>query len=257
MQSTKERSAVANKKSIQSLTDREKDAIDFETKQSIQRLLESIRQFERIEKERVKREEAISVKTFLPILSAQTSAEQRLQAEHRRNVIWFLKYKLSEISAMHKEQQEIRLARQIEMDKAFTRDTVALPLDTDSAKQALQDEEDKAFVATLSPAQIQALEADNHSMLEGFQDALEQVKKAEKSIIEIAALHAKLSENLSLQSGQIDSLYEDAIGANEAVKAGNIQLVKAKRRQSIAIKWLVTFLLLCSFILILLDTYYS
>ncbi|KAK8080885.1 hypothetical protein PG997_008703, partial [Apiospora hydei] len=86
----------------------------------------------------------------------------------------------------------------------------------------------------LSPEQIQMFEKENHDMLKHYESTLDQVRTAEKSLIEISELQTQLVNNLATQSAHIDQLVTDSFNTAENVGRGNTQLKKATQRPSMA-----------------------
>jgi syntaxin 18 len=128
---------------------------------------------------------------------------------------------------------------------------------------------EQQFESTLSQEQLQVLEQENHSMLEGFEKKLDQIKYhlsldifahacrgAEKALLEISSLQSELITQLSLQASVTDRLYDDALVTTESVEKGNKQLVQAKKRQKSTIKFVFIFLMTMTLLLLFLDSWY-
>jgi len=129
--------------------------------------------------------------------------------------------------------------------------------------------EEEIFESTLSQEQLQMLEQENQSLLEGFQGTMEQIKYdpilgsrkltargTEKTLLEISALQNELMVQLTSQASLTDRLYDDAIEMTESVEKGNKQLIRARKRHKSATRYILVFLLVMSLLLLLLDAWY-
>ncbi|RUP39281.1 hypothetical protein BC936DRAFT_138369 [Jimgerdemannia flammicorona] len=118
-----------------------------------------------------------------------------------------------------------------------------------------QDEEDKTFEEHLSPQQLQMLEAENAEMMKELEGTLEQVKSAEKALLEIATLQSQLSTHLAAQTQQTDKLHAEAVATTERIAEGNTQLNQARQRNASTRKWVFVFLMIASAVVLFLDWY--
>ena len=99
----------------------------------------------------------------------------------------------------------------------------------------LPDEPSSASYKTeLSPEQLQLFEEENADLLKHYEDQLDQVRTAEKSILEISELHSTLHANIQQQSENIDQLVQDSYLTTENLGKGNKELKKASERRSTA-----------------------
>jgi len=134
-------------------------------------------------------------------------------------------------------------------------------------------EAEEKFESTLSQEQLQALEEENTSMLEGFERTLDQIKYqspmsrdettadiavrgTEKALLEISALQNELMTHLSSQELITDRLYDDALATTDSVEKGNKQLVRARQRHKSTTKFMLVFLLVMTLLLLFLDAWY-
>lgn len=140
-------------------------------------------------------------------------------AAHRESVIFFLQRKLEEAGRLQSGMMEVRLNREIERSKSVlykSRVTSAFPRDLEENSESnsgrrkslkrqsggypgaasLVDGEEPQ----LSQEQLQIFEEENNEMLKHYEDTLDQVRTAEKSILEISELHSTLHANLEQQS---------------------------------------------------------
>lgn len=106
-----------------SLTDKERDEFDYETRLVIQRTMTHIRHLEDLEAQRLAREkesQTSGFSSFFGGLGDDTKAEAQTSktlALHRAGMLWFLNEGLKTVSQKHSQQQEIRLNRQLERTK--------------------------------------------------------------------------------------------------------------------------------------------
>jgi syntaxin 18 len=130
-------------------------------------------------------------------------------------------------------------------------------------------EAEEKFESTLSQEQLQALEEENNSLLEGFERTLDQIKYipptlqtslmnrgTEKALLEISALQNELMAHLTTQELLTDRLYDDALATTDSVEKGNKQLVRAKQRHKSTTKFVLVFLLVMTLLLLFLDAWY-
>lgn len=238
------------------LTDRERDEIDFQAKLIIRRCIDRIKELEEAEKIRQRNEELNNQKPLALLshfLKIATTTEDMLFV-HRSSMTWFLNQKLMQVSQIQKEQQEIRLSRELEksenqLSKSLYVPPVA-PIETTENDAPLD-----AFEEQLSKEQIQMLEKENSVMLEELNNTLNQIKHAEKALLEISTLQTQLTNHLASQTIQTDRLYADAIQTTEKVEQGNLQLFSAKERNKSSRKFMLAFLIGASFVLLFLDWY--
>ncbi|CAO3594083.1 unnamed protein product [Absidia cylindrospora] len=117
------------------------------------------------------------------------------------------------------------------------------------------DEDMDAFEQQLSQEQMQQLEKENESMLEEMNTTLNQVRQAEKALLEISTLQSQLTNHLAVQTMQTDRLYGDSLATTERVEQGNSQLMQAKERNRGTRKFMLIFLFGASLVLLFLDWY--
>ena len=140
---------------------------------------------------------------------------------------------------------ETRLTREIEKSKSalykspigsVTLPTVAPSLQRDGPKRgggfALDDA--AAIESQLSPEQLQLFAEENADMLSHYQASLDQVRTAERSLLEISELQSTLGDHLSVQAAHIEQLVADAGVTEGNVGGGNKELKRAADRKSTA-----------------------
>ncbi|KAF8477106.1 hypothetical protein BDZ91DRAFT_843826 [Kalaharituber pfeilii] len=181
---------------------------------------------------------------------------------HREGVIWLLKTKLEKASEIQRTQQETRVMRQVERSKDMLYKATGAPVPpsrpgsstgpstaeiyrdgsmphrgTESGwggvGSVLQDEKED-IEQTLSPEQLQIFAKENQDMMKYYEDTLDQVRTAEKSLIEISEMQTQLASSLATQSVFIDQLVNDSITTVEDLEKGNKQLKEAAERSSMA-----------------------
>jgi syntaxin 18 len=112
-----------------------------------------------------------------------------------------------------------------------------------------------AFEDQLSQDQLQMLERENATMLSEMENTLNQVREAEKALLEISTLQSQLTSHLAVQTAQTDQLYAEAIATTDRVEQGNQQLIRARERNSGTRKMILAFLIGASLVLLFLDWY--
>ncbi|KAI7884814.1 hypothetical protein K492DRAFT_157963 [Lichtheimia hyalospora FSU 10163] len=254
---------------IGTLTDNERDEIDFQAKVIIRRCMDRIKELEHAEQVRKEQELTASTKGIAGffgslLISAESTLARDTLALHRSSMIWLLNKQLAKVSELQKSQQEIRLQRELEKSEnqlyrssemAFSAQSL---LDDDEKVQYNEPEEEMpmdAFQEQLSQEQLQVLERENSTMIEELNNTLNQVRNAETALLEISTLQNQLTEHLAAQTVQTDQLYADSIATTERIEQGNLQLIKTKERNRGTRNFTLIFLLFASFILLFLDWY--
>ncbi|EKD21612.1 uncharacterized protein L3040_004836 [Drepanopeziza brunnea f. sp. 'multigermtubi'] len=245
----------------QHLTDRQKDQIDAETKQLLRDLDWRIQSLAGAETTRQETEQAVRkgkyAKMGLGALGqwaaggvgqSKTLDEQLDEAKsnqvkvHRESVLWYLREKLHECGRAQAEMMEKRIMRQLEKNKnmisksrmgggpelAGFGHTPMPPPNTSAEREPVPEQEN------LTPEQIQMFQKEEEDMLKHYESTLDQVRTAEKSLMEISELQTQLVNNLAVQSAHIDQLVTDSFVTAENVGGGNKQLKKATERKSTA-----------------------
>lgn len=256
---------------IHSLTDRERDEIDFQAKLIIRRCIDRIKELESAENTRQQQEASKPTNRLAQFLSSVLlpSSTEDVLFVHRSSITWLLNQQLIKVSQIQKDQQEIRLTREIEKSenqlsksmysKTNPTDSLPPPPLPPAYQQEQQQEsspiEQNPFEEQLSKEQVQMLEKENSVMLEELNNTLNQVKNAEKALLEISTLQNQLTSHLAAQTAQTDRLYADAIATTDKVEQGNLQLMTARERNKSSRKFMLAFLIGASFVLLFLDWY--
>ncbi|KAK3719325.1 hypothetical protein LTR37_004544 [Vermiconidia calcicola] len=200
-------------------------------------------------------------------VTAKSPEEERKEAERktvaavRESVIIYLQQKLEEAGRVQSEMMELRLGREVEKSKSVlykSRIAGAMPYAQDEdLDEALPSAQHTGRPATtkardqtsdmsngpasadvqgtaLSEEQMQLFATENADLLKHYEDQLDQVRTAEKSILEISELHSTLHANLQQQSEHIDQLVQDSYLTTENLGRGNKELKRASERRSTA-----------------------
>ena len=203
--------------------------------------------------------------------SARTPAEEVEDVQqstfkmHRESVLWYLRRKLSACGSIQASMMETRLVREVERSKSVLYKThgvdpsllpqsisisTAVPAhlrppptaqisSTSRSSHSPYDSnmsaaESSAIESQLTPEQLQLFATENQSMLTHYQTTLDQVRTAERSLLEISELQTTLVDNLATQGAHIDQLVADSIYTTANVGGGNKQLKRATERRSTA-----------------------
>ncbi|SLM40749.1 t-SNARE [Lasallia pustulata] len=194
-------------------------------------------------------------------------ARQNTIKMHRESVVWYLRRKLEEAGEVQRGMMEVRLEREVERSRSVlykTRGSMAASGSSmpgvespvtgggmngygdggvgtggwgggRGGKAAQMEEEDRREIERqLSPEQLQLFAQENNEMLKMYEDQLDQIRTAERSMIEISELQTTLAANLDIQSAQIDQLAADSFNTRENVGGGNKELKRAAERKSTA-----------------------
>ncbi|KAI9280650.1 snare-complex protein syntaxin-18 N-terminus-domain-containing protein [Sporodiniella umbellata] len=227
---------------IDRLSDQERDEIDFQAKWIIKQSMSRIKELEQSQ-------------TIEPTKGVWSWLLSTLNEDvirvHQSSMTWLLNQQLMKVSRIQKEQQHIRLTREIEKSE---NQLSRLPTQVTTSEEPPTIELD-AFETMLSKEQLQVLEKENSVMLEGLNNTLNQIKSAEQALLEISTLQTQLTNHLAAQTVQTDRLYADALATTDTVSRGNTQLLTAKERNRGSRKFMLFFLIGASFVLLFLDWY--
>ncbi|KAI1383672.1 uncharacterized protein F4822DRAFT_84510 [Hypoxylon trugodes] len=267
------------------LSDREREEIDANAKKMLRELNASIRRLADIEQARSEIESRVIQKKFARGLGAlgawaaggsptnkspeHATAEDRANTinTHRDSVLWLLRHRLQECVKTQQDMMEIRLMREMEKNrsvlaKARRQDAPLATLgniqETGSpieakrrASQALPPNESPSYTpaADLTAEQIRMFEKDNQDMLKHYESTLDQVRTAEKSLLEISELQTQLIDTLTTQSAGIEQLVADSENTTENIGGGNRQLKQATQKASPAKYTFFATCGLCAFLI--------
>ncbi|KAI9829374.1 MAG: hypothetical protein M1826_005694 [Phylliscum demangeonii] len=176
---------------------------------------------------------------------------------HRESVLWYLRRRLEACSEAQMKMMESRLVRELEKGKSrlysargmveaaassTTTANVNWRAPVAAAAAAAESSSSASGSAAqgppsdgpsdlrLSADQLQLLAEENSSMLKHYEDTLDQVRAAERSLVEIAELQTSLANNLAVQTAHIDQLVADTFTTSENIGGGNKQLRRATER---------------------------
>lgn len=209
-------------------------------------------------------------------MTAKSPEEEREEAARktiaavRESIILFLSRKLEEAGRVQSGMMDVRLGREVEKSKsilaksavtggipqAWAENEDRMHPQGGSAKQnrssgvwessAMDDQEQPQ----LSEEQLQQFAEENHELLKHYEDQLDQVRTAERSILEISELHRTLHANLTQQAEHIEQLVQDSYLTTENVGKGNKELKRASERQSTAQLVFYSTAAFCSFLVV-------
>jgi hypothetical protein len=212
-------------------------------------------------------------------VTAKSPEEEREEAERksiaavRESIILYLQRKLEEAGRVQSEMMEVRLGREVEKSKsvlyksrvaggipyAQDEDMDGIPAAAGSTKGGKQRQQDPDLPNgsyssptqdALSAEQLQLFATENADLLKHYEDQLDQVRTAERSILEISELHSTLHANLQQQSEHIDQLVQDSYLTTENLEKGNQELKRASERRSTARTVFFGTLGFCSFLVL-------
>lgn len=164
----------------------------------------------------------------------------------REEVVRYLRRRLERAGEAQRAMVEVRLEREREKEASvlyklrgtdFNSSPPSGGLGGFSGADGVRVEElqrEKDAESELSPEQLQLFEKENSNMLKHYTDQLDQVKNAEKSLIEISDLQTTLATNLTEQTENIELLVQDSFATQENVDKGNKELKRASERKSTA-----------------------
>lgn len=264
-------SLLAPDKDKKYLTDAQRTEIDAQTKQLIRELNFAIRNLAQAEQVRQDAQSTIALKKRANrgfglltrwaeggAITAKSPEEELEEARaktinvHRESIIWYLQQKLEECGRFQSSMMEIRLTREVEKSKSMlykARGSMVLP-DSSTGMNGgytggsatvyrgqsshAEEMDRKEAEQQLSPEQLQLFAQENQDMLKHYEDSLDQVRTAERSLLEISELQTALANNLTVQAAHIDQLVEDSYLTAENVGGGNKELKRASERKSTA-----------------------
>ncbi|TKA47372.1 hypothetical protein B0A49_11998 [Cryomyces minteri] len=257
----------------QYLTDAQRTEIDASAKQLLRELNAKINNLSDVEAVRQQAEKNVSLKkrsrgglgalgrwaaggaiTAKSLEELDEEERHKVIQAHREGVIWYLQRKLEEAGMVQSRMMEVRLEREVEKSKSVlykTRGSLGIAdmsagMDGDSPDVGTGRAGQRGHVGTrfaqdskeaeqqLSPEQLQLFAQENQDMLKHYEDTLDQVRTAERSLLEISELQTTLASNLATQSAHIDQLVQDSFMTKENVGSGNKELKKASERKSTA-----------------------
>ncbi|KAF2217768.1 hypothetical protein CERZMDRAFT_31312 [Cercospora zeae-maydis SCOH1-5] len=242
------------------LTDAEREAIDAQSKQLLRQLNAKITGLKQAEDVRNQTLDSVALRKRAQggliglgrwaAGGAQTAKSPEEQLEEaarktvfavRESIILYLQQKLEEAGRVQSEMMDIRLTREMEKTKSIL---------AKSAIRSATGATDTTAREELSEEQLQLFAEENHELLKHYEDQLDQVRTAEKSILEISELHNTLHANLQQQSEHIEQLVQDSYLTTENLGRGNKELKRASERRSTAQAVFWSTCAFCSFLVV-------
>ena len=270
------------------MTDSEREAIDTQSKQLLRQLNGAITALKQAEDVRNQTADSVALSkrargglgalgrwaaggavTAKSPEEEEEEAVRKTVASHRESILFYLQRKLEQAGRVQSDMMDVRLSREVEKTKSIlAKSPVAgggIPHAMDGVvngtagtakpnRQSGVPTEDNRFESTehegLTPEQLQAFAEENHELLKHYEDQLDQVRTAEKSILEISELHSTLHANLLHQSENIDQLVQDSFMTTENLGKGNKELKRASERRSTAQAVFYSTAAFCSFLVL-------
>ncbi|KAF7198617.1 Syntaxin ufe1 [Pseudocercospora fuligena] len=282
-QPSRRRQAASDDNRARPLTDRERDAFDAETKRLLKQLSGAITALKQVEDARNEAADAIALRKRARgglgalgrwaaggAVTAKSPEEEieeaarKTVAAARESVILYLQTKLKDASTIQQEMMDARLSRAEEKAKSIlAKSTVGAsiqhaldeePAGVSKRRQYSGDLDREATQPStteqLTQEQLQMFQEENHELLKHYEDQLDQVRTAERSILEISELHTTLHANLSQQAEHIEQLVQDSYLTTENLGKGNKELKRASERRSTAQALFWSSAAFCSFLIV-------
>lgn len=174
-------------------------------------------------------------------------AKKNTLAAFRAAVIMFLEQRLGEAGKAQAEMMEVRIGREVERSKSAlykSRGGANIPYAVDdgaagtagagSTSQQTSLPESNPDTTELTKDQLQMFESENADLLQYYENQMEQISQAERSILEISELHSTLHANLAQQSEHIEQLVQESYDTSANLGKGNQELKRASERRSTA-----------------------
>ncbi|CEH16377.1 STX18 [Ceraceosorus bombacis] len=245
------------------LTDGQRDEIDFAMRSMIQGAMSRIRELEKGEEVRQRTTPALSVNPLSRLLRASLPGEDQFPGRshplyastlttHRASIVASLNSRLAGASSRLKDLQERRLAaaKRAQRVKAGASARVALG-EENSKRENGSERESAAAVAgvsgslglpEVSAAQAQMYDSEASALVKTLEQDLSAIQAAERRLVEISDLQTQLISHLSEQTELTTRLGDEAFEHQSEVQRGNDQLRKAKESNRKATQWLAMFL---------------
>ncbi|KAI8052120.1 hypothetical protein BDF22DRAFT_744338 [Syncephalis plumigaleata] len=191
------------------MTEAEREEIDRQAKDIIRGCAERIAKLEQTVKDT-----APSMSTMLArqLSPPEAACEQQIRA-HRGAITWWLNKRLADVSSMQREQQELRLRREIERQRSSLQTQKAWSTTASQVKKAsatgastelFEDQRMVEKTLNLTPEQHQLLENENRELAQSLESTLDQVRDAERAILEIAELQNQLMSHVAAQAKETE-----------------------------------------------------
>lgn len=246
------------------LTHEEREAFDAQSKNLLRQLNAAIKSLQQAEEVRNQTLDSVALskraKSGMGALgrwaaggavtakSPQEEAEEAKKntlAAFRAAVIMFLEQRLGEAGKVQAEMMEVRITREVERSKSAlykSRGGANIPYAVDNGdptnatntSQPNGVPDSNPDTAELTKDQLQMFESENADLLQYYENQMEQISQAERSILEISELHSTLHANLAQQSEHIEQLVQESYDTSANLGKGNQELKRASERKSTA-----------------------
>ncbi|WFD30196.1 hypothetical protein MSPP1_001213 [Malassezia sp. CBS 17886] len=259
--------AFAKWQRVHSLTDAERDEIDFQVKLVIKQCLDRVQGLERGEQLRSQAtQRALAKARASPLSFLHGSALQQQQAAsaqvaaHHAGVTQYLSELLARASAMQAalQQQRVETQRQRHAKLAdgakATARMAAAGADADEALcGTVSSMGDDDVAAELDQAQLQLFEEEASALLQSLASDLQAIQHAERQLHDISELQTRIVQHLQEQNEHTDTLRTEAASHGEQVTSGNTQLRQAKERNRLANRFLAIFFVISGLVLLFMH----
>ncbi|KAL4400987.1 SNARE complex protein [Malassezia pachydermatis] len=255
-----------------SLSEAERDEVDFQVKLVIKQCLSRVNELERGEK---LRSEAVAralqkagVSGLSPFSLFQGSSLQKqkeasaMLGRHHTSVTQYLSEQLARVSSIQAMLQQRRVDAQRQRYEKLA-DTARQSTSSESriavSEESLRGtvgaigEHGVDVVEQLSKDQVQAFEEEASALVESLEADLAAVQHAEQQLQDISSLQTKIVQHLQEQNEHVDTLLTEAGLHGEQVTRGNQQLRKAKERNRQANRLLSLFFIVSGLILLFMH----
>lgn len=268
------------------MTDNQREAFDADSKALLLQLNGAITALKQVEEARNDAADEIALRKRAQgglgalgrwaaggAITAKSPEEEQKEAARktitavRESIILYLQTKLEEAGTIQREMMDARLSRAEEKAKSILAKSafsgnIQHGLDNEPVGQAggTGKKQYSAHLESgpmpptsteqLTQEQLQLFQEENHELLKHYEDQLDQVRTAERSILEISELHTTLHANLAQQSEHIDQLVQDSYLTTENLGKGNKELKRASERKSTAQALFWSSAAFCSFLIV-------
>ena len=131
-----------------------------------------------------------------------------------------------------------------------------------AARRATYVESGSGGDAGVSAVRVEDIETQTQAHVERQDDLereltqlLDQVRAAEKNVVEMSALSSLFATHVQAQAEQIESLYQEAIDSSRHFDMGNVEMKKTIARKGDAQRYVAIILLIATIALLFLDWY--
>ncbi|WFD05861.1 hypothetical protein MVES1_001195 [Malassezia vespertilionis] len=266
--------ALAKWQHITSLSESERDEVDFQVKLVVKRCLDRVQELERGEKLRREAAErtfsSASVSAFAPLrlLNGNAQARQKAASDavgmHHSSITQYLSEQLARVSSIQATMQQRRAEAQRQRyeklsDGAKNAAWNAARHTDATAEVALRgtvgalDAGKDDLTYQLSPEQLQTFEQEASALIQSLHSDLQAVHHAEQQLHDISELQTRIVQHLQEQNEHTSNLFAETAVHGDQVTSGNVQLRRAKERNRRANQFLSLFFVLSGLVLLLMH----